>query len=101
VHLVQILLPVTDEARAPGASLFTIVRRELTDAFGGVTAYVRSPAIGLWRDDDGDVARDDVVIVEVVVDRLDERWWADYRRILEKRFRQELIHIRALAIQIL
>ena len=99
MHLVQILLPVRDNAGAPfAASAFGAVRTELTDAFGGVTAYTRAPATGLW-DEGGDVVRDDVVMVEAMVDALDRRWWADYRRKLEERFRQDEIVIRALPIE--
>ena len=102
VHLVQILLPVFDNtgARLDGA-LFGDVRRELTDAFGGVTAYVRSPAKGLWKRDDGNVERDDVVMVEVAVDALDRAWWRNYRTRLEQRFRQDTILVRAFAIETL
>jgi hypothetical protein len=43
-------------------------RRELADRFTGVTAYVRSPAKGLWTAPDGQIEQDDVVMVEVVTD---------------------------------
>jgi hypothetical protein len=36
-----------------------------------------------------------VVIVEVMADELDRAWWAGYRRVLESRFRQDEILIRA------
>ena len=102
MHLVQFLLPVaTDSVDGPQVPAFAQVRRELTERFGGVTAYVRSPAVGLWRDDEGDVAHDDVVIVEVVVETLDEAWWAGYRAQLQERFRQDVIHMRALPMQLL
>ncbi|MET0398000.1 MAG: hypothetical protein ABW277_14460 [Longimicrobiaceae bacterium] len=70
MHLVQILLPVRDnEGRAFGRDAFARVRGELTDRFGGVTAHLRSPAEGAWRDPGGEVDRDDVVILEVMVPR--------------------------------
>jgi hypothetical protein len=40
-------------------------------------------------------------MVEVVVDEFDPRWWADYRRDLERRFDQEQIHARALALELI
>jgi hypothetical protein len=96
MHLVQLLLPLRDNDGRPfpRASL-DAVRHELTERFGGVTAHLRAPAAGAWKDDEGDVDRDDVVIVEVMADALDRAWWADYRRTLESRFRQDEIVIRA------
>jgi hypothetical protein len=51
--------------------------------FGGVTAFLRSPALGLWKTDD-DVTRDEVVMFEVMSPDLDEQWWLEYRKKLEK-----------------
>jgi hypothetical protein len=96
MHLVQLLLPLRDnEGHAFSREQMDAVRRHLTETFGGVTAYLRAPAKGAWKDDEGDVARDDVVIVEVMADELDRGWWADYRRALEADFRQDEIVIRA------
>jgi hypothetical protein len=102
-HLVQILLPLYDNAGAPLArALFDAVRAELTERFGGLTAYSRAPAVGLWKDEDapaGEAAtvRDDVVVYEVMADALDAAWWRAYRTTLETRFRQDEVLIRALA----
>jgi hypothetical protein len=97
MHLVQILLPVRDdEGHAFSRDLFAAVRLELTERFGGVTAYARAPARGLWKDDDGAVASDDVVVYEVMVDDLDEVWWAATRERLRQRFRQDELVVRAL-----
>lgn len=99
MHLVQILLPTYGPAgERLDDSLFTVVRRELTDRFGGVTAYVRAPATGLWQREDGRIERDEIIMVEVMVDQLDRRWWAAYTHDLEQRFRQEKIVSRAIAI---
>jgi hypothetical protein len=47
MHLVQILLPLNDnDGRALAKDLFETVARELTERFGGVTAYTRAPADG-------------------------------------------------------
>jgi hypothetical protein len=102
MHLVQILLPAfaNDGGRIADAQ-FVAVRRELTARFGGVTAYLRSPASGLWVRDDGAIDRDDVVMVEVMVDPLDRHWWREYRQQLERSFRQQAIVVRAFAIEIL
>lgn len=96
MHLVQIFLPLYDNDRkAFGRPAFDRVRQELADRFGGVTAFVRAPAVGLWEDEDGDTFRDDVVLYEVMTDTLDRAWWRTYREDLCARFRQEEIMIRA------
>jgi hypothetical protein len=49
VYLIQFYLPVYDnDGRAFGRARFDEVRSELTEHFGGVTAYVRTPAVGEW-----------------------------------------------------
>ena len=99
-HLVQILLPLRkrDGADVPG-EMFSEVRAELTQRFGGVTAYSRSPATGLWKRTEAEVERDQVIMVEVVVDAFDRDWWTQYRDRLAQRFDQEEIHARAIAIE--
>ena len=99
-HLIQILLPLhfCDGSDVP-ADMFSQVRAELTEAFGGVTAYTRSPATGLWKRTEEDVERDQVIMIEVVSEELDRDWWARYREALERRFGQEEVHARALAIE--
>ena len=99
-HLIQMLLPLRrrDGSDVP-AETFADVRIELTQRFGGVTAYSRSPATGLWMRNDADVERDHVIMVEVVVESLDRAWWTEYRDRLAQRFDQEEIHARAIAIE--
>lgn len=100
--LVQILLPLYDNDGARfGEEPFARTRGELLDRFGGVTAYQRAPAKGLWKTDDGEVARDDVAVFEVMAADLDRGWWEGYRRELERRFRQDTILIRALMHEVL
>lgn len=102
MHLIQILLPLYDNTDDPlPAGLFEKTREELIDRFGGLTAYTRVPAKGLWQADASTTVRDDIVIYEVMADTLDEAWWRDYRRALEQRFRQEAIVVRAQAITLL
>jgi hypothetical protein len=99
-HLIQILLPLRmrDGTDVP-ESTFAAVRVELTERFGGITAYSRSPATGLWKRTEADVERDQVIMIEVVVEAFDRDWWAQYRQQLEQRFGQEEVHARALPIQ--
>ena len=45
MYLIQLLLPLYDNEKQPfSRSYFEAVRNELTNQFGGVTAFVRSPA---------------------------------------------------------
>ena len=97
MHLMQIVLPLYDNHGQPLArERFTETTRELTDTFGGATAFTRSPAEGFWEHPDGGVRKDDVIVVEVMVEKIDEDWWSDYRATLEARFKQETILMRAL-----
>jgi uncharacterized membrane protein len=99
-HLVQLLLPLADEAgRSIGSHTFERVKQELTARFGGLTAYTRSPAEGRWRGVTEE--RDDVVIFEVMCTELDRAWWHGYRRRLEGLFGQHVIVIRAAAAELL
>ena len=96
MHLIQLFLPLYDnDGQAFAKPLFDTVRGELTERFGGVTAFVRSPAVGAWEDDSGDVQRDDVVLFEVMADHVDHGWWAAYRAQLEARFQQDEVLVRA------
>jgi len=96
VFLIEFFLPLFDNggARFPKEE-FERVRRELTERFGGVTAFMRSPAMGLWADDTGQVRRDDIVSLEIMTETLDRDWWRNYREQLDKRFRQQEIVMRA------
>jgi hypothetical protein len=75
------------------------MRDELTAKFGGLTAYSRAPAEGLWAAGDGPPARDDIVVYEVMVEELDRQWWKQLRVDLERRFEQDEIVIRAEQIE--
>lgn len=100
--LVQILLPLYDNGGVRfGEEPFARTREELLEKFGGVTVYQRAPARGLWKTDDGEVAKDDVAVFEVMAPDLDRAWWERYRGTLEERFRQDIILVRALAHEVL
>ena len=96
MYLIQLLLPLydNDQQELPQA-LFEQVRAELVTRFGGLTAYSRAPLRGLWQEDGEHTVRDDLVIYEVMAPQLDRVWWRRYRRLLERRFRQESMVVRA------
>jgi hypothetical protein len=100
-HLVQILLPIYDNQGSKLApDVYGQVRSELTERFGGLTAYTRAPAEGLWGTGDA-VKRDDIVVLEVMVPVLDREWWHNYRKQMEQLFRQDQIVVRAQAYEAL
>ena len=101
MHLVQILLPLADNAgrRFEGAT-YGRVRSELAERFGGITSFTRAPAEGVWKEG-GHTAHDDIVVFEVMAREIDRPWWEEYRAELERRFRQETLVIRALRVEML
>lgn len=92
--LVEILLPVI-----PGKeTAYRDVRILLSEKFGGVTLHANAPAEGLWKN--GVVTeKDQIIIVEVMVDEIDRDWWRHYRKDLEVAFQQEAIVIRTTSIE--
>ena len=98
-HLIQLLLPLYGNNQQPFPCEFhEAVKAELMEKFGGLTTYSRSPAEGIWKDVQGDV-KDEIVVYEVMVPDVDDEWWCLYRRILEKRFSQVEVIIRALPMR--
>ncbi len=102
MHLIQIFLPVRDNhGKAFAPEHYSRMREALTTKFGGLTAYTRAPAEGLWKDDQNDAHHDDIVIFEVMAAELDGAWWQDYKRQLKTTFAQEDLIIRVQKIMIL
>ena len=100
MHLVQVLLPVYDnQGQHLAAELHHAVRDELAERFGGLTAYTRAPAEGLWKESAAQTSRDDIVVYEVMVEHLDREWWGRFRADLERRFAQQELVVRAQAIE--
>ena len=102
MHIVEIFLPLRDNAGRPfDRALYIKVREEIVERFGGLTAFTRSPAEGLWQDDRGDRSHDQILIFEVMSDGIDRNWWEKYRVELETRFRQDHIVVRAHEVEII
>ena len=100
MHLIQLLLPLRANDGSPyPRDVFDRVRSDLTERFGGVTAYLRAPAVGAWKEDETSVSHDDVVTIEVMTDELDRPWWSDWRTRLEQAMGQKEIVIRASVIE--
>lgn len=102
MHIVEIFLPL----RRKGGTMvpevvFDRLKTELTDRFGGVTAFARAPAEGLWKPDAQRIVHDEIVIFEVQVEVLDATWWRTFRARLERDFEQEQVLVRAVAAVVL
>jgi hypothetical protein len=101
MHLIQILLPLADNDGMPfPEALLRGIQAELAQRFGGVTAFSRAPAKGIWQQG-GARQQDDIVIVEVMTEELDAGWWRQFRARLEKDLRQEAVIVRQQTIQLL
>ncbi|HTL18636.1 MAG TPA: hypothetical protein VL793_15475 [Patescibacteria group bacterium] len=101
MYLIQILLPLNDNSGKPlPPKFYGGIKDELTRRFKGLTAYTRAPAEGIWKPRKG-TRRDEIVVYEVMVPRLQRKWWGEYRARLEQQFHQESIVIRAQAIVLL
>jgi len=102
MYLIQILLPLRNlKGKTFPQDQYEDVRNELTSRFGGLTAYTRSPAEGLWQTENHTPERDDIVVYEVMSKSIDRDWWLSYRRRLEHAFEQEFIVIRATNCELL
>jgi hypothetical protein len=95
MHLIQLLLPLQDGKGQPiDRKVFDELATELTERFGGLTAYTRAPATGLWEEDTGYTVRDQVVVYEVMADELNLDWWAALRQRLEIQLAQDELVVR-------
>lgn len=102
MYLVEILIPLTDnDGNDFPRTLFDRTRQELIDQFGGLTAFLRAPASGIWTTPDGTVQRDSIAVLEVMTEIIDRQWWRRYCEKLEERFAQESMVIRSSVIEIL
>jgi hypothetical protein len=101
MHLIQIFLPTRDnDGVVFEKPIFDEVRTDLANHFGGVTTYMRAPATGIWQEDGRNI-RDELVVFEVMVDRLEREFWRLYRLELQEMFKQESIVMRAQRIELL
>lgn len=99
MYLIQVLLPLRDnDGNLFGEPLFKSINVTLVEAFGGVTAFSRSPAKGTWVNADRE-ERDDIIVVEVMAKVLDHTWWQAFRERLESEMGQTEIVIRAHTIE--
>jgi hypothetical protein len=98
MYLVQLLLPAPGDPEAP---VFEELKKSLARHFGGFTAYTQAPAEGMWAPEAGREEHDDIVVVEVMTETLDRVWWRALRLSLEADLKQDVVIIRAQAIEML
>lgn len=102
MELIQIYLPLhANDGTAFAHRKFQRVKEQLTEEFGGVTAFLRTPGEGVWAESPSKVVEDDVVTFEVVADRVNRGWWQEFKAQLQRDFEQEEILIRTTRVEIL
>ena len=102
MFVVQLYLPLEKSDGTPiSPDIFERTKMELTDWFGGVTAFLQSPADGAWRHSGGEVVHDRVAIFEVMVEDVDTVWWRKYRVRLEEELEQDQILARLFQVSVL
>lgn len=95
MQLFQIFVPLKDnEGNQFTENHFINLRDELTSRFGGVTIYNRSPVKGLWKESEGRMVADEMIIFEVMTENVDGRYWNDLNLRLQAAFLQEEIMMR-------
>lgn len=96
-YVIQIFLPLKATPAPPGAA--SRLRQQLTEKFGGVTAFTRSPARGAWRNPENTVEMDDIVVIETMADSIDHAFWRQLRADLMRELDERDILIRAHEVQ--
>ena len=91
---IEILLPAEENFSGKRNAL----AHELTHRFGGLTAFTRAPAKGLFEQG-GKQIEDDIVVFEIMTADLEREWWSALRKRLQVDFQQDEIVIRATAIE--
>ena len=100
--LFQILLPLYDKEGEPiPVENYKELKVELTEHFGGLTTYSRSPATGVWKDPKDEIAVDKIIVYEVVSDSREVNYWQNLKVALEKKFDQDEIMIRCQDLELL
>lgn len=92
-------MPVADnEDRAFSDAVWDSLKNRLVATFGGVTAYQRAPALGVWAPARDRRTAEDIFVVEVMAATFDAQWWQSLQAQLERDLRQQEIVVRAIRI---
>ena len=99
--LVEIFLPMRDgNGQVFPEKLYAELRGELTTKFGGLTEYLRNPAKGLWKPDEGKVEQDELLVFEVMCAEINTEFWDKLKSRLLKIFKQDSLIIRCSPIEL-
>jgi hypothetical protein len=102
MKLIQLFIPLYDPlGKKFPENYYKNIKKQLTEKFGGLTIYMRSPAIGLWKEDKQHVVKDDIIVFEVMTTEVDANYWKIYKNNLAKKFCQEELLIRSSDTQLI
>jgi len=102
MQLIQLLLPLYDgKGNAFSSDHYDKIKQELTNRYGGLTAYTRSPASGTWKKENNTIVKDDIYVFEVMVEKIDKEYWVSYKKKLMELFQQDELVIRSTQITLL
>lgn len=96
--LVEFCCPRRRATASRSKDWFDRLCKGLTERFGEVTSFLRSPAEGFWSTEHS-LARENIAVLEVMTETFDETFWRVLRRRLEQDLSQEEIVIRCQEIQ--
>ena len=94
MYLIQIFLPVFNKKQIPfPKAVYSQIQKRMLKKFGGITLYSRAGIEGLWGKA-GHVEADQMIIAEIMVNKIESSWWKKYKERLEKQFAQDEILMR-------
>lgn len=102
MHLIELFLPLYDSQgnRFP-QKIFTDLKTELTETFGGLTIHSKAPATGLWKPENSEPVKDTIVIYEIMTEDIDQDYWSRRKEQLQNDLQQDEIMIRSTLIRLL
>jgi len=102
MHLIELFLPLYDAAgNSFPEKIFSNLKDELTEVFGGLTIHSKAPATGLWKPENDKTVKDKIVIYEVMCEELNEAYWKERKLQLQEDLQQDEIMIRVTPIRLL
>jgi inorganic pyrophosphatase len=102
IKLIQLFLPVVDRDGRPfPKKFFDQVKKKLAEKFDGLSVYTNSVADGYWKNDTNSIEKDQLLVYEVMANKIDLNYWAKLKASLEKQFKQELVVVRCLSMNLI
>lgn len=102
LNKIEIFVPIFDnKGNRFSETIYRKIKKKLTEDFGGVTAYTQMPAEGIWKDTKYREIKDEIIIYEVMVSKIDKSYWKAYKQRLKEQFEQKELVIRQSGIGLL